>query len=482
MPAHAEATATRGISEALATWAAGVRFETLPAEVVAAARSMLFDSLGVAVRGAISPEATFAAEAVAEQSGPAARFEPGRGQGRRLASLDGFAPRDAAFVNGTAAMALELDDGYSPGGVHPSPPVLPAALAVCDATRATTRDDGEDAFAAFLTAYIVGCEVVCRVAAAAHPASLDRGFHITPVAGVIGAAVASALAAGDDEEGVLHAMGIAGSFAGGLFEFVADGASVKRIHAGHAAASGMLAATLARRGLTGPRSVLEGANGLLEAFAGRRGQAASVVDDLGDTWRVLDRYTKLYPCARHSHAPVDLVLEILEADNHHAAADIERIVIETYGTATKLAFVGASTELDAQMSMPYAVAAAAVHGRLGLDEFDAASRQRTDVLALAERIEVMADADLDAHYPQRRPARVTVAYTDGTAVTRQAEGARGEPYLPVTEDDLDRKFRALTGGVVGAERAAAAAGRLREVATWGAFDEAMTLLAVDDPS
>lgn len=455
------ATPLPRISAELARWAAGSRADGVPSAVTATARRMLKDSLGVAARGAITDEAAIALRAV----GPGvAGDHPGatRVLGHRLL----LPRRDAAFVNGTSSMTLELDDGYSPGGVHPSPGVLPAVLAVVDA--------GSRDLDTFLHAYTIGCEVVCRVAAAAHPLSLDRGFHITPVAGVLGAAVACAMAAGLEADGIGHALGIAGSFAGGLYEFVADGAGVKRIHAGHAAASGILAADLASQGLTGPATVLEGTYGWLAAFAGAgEDRALGILDGLGEQWRIDDHYMKLYPCARHSHAPVDLTLALLDELDHPDAGDIREIVIATYATAIKLDFVGSSTELDAQMSMPYAVAAAAVHGELGLVQFDAATRSDARVLDLARRVAITIDPELDAQYPARRPARVTIRLHDGRVATRSAEGARGEPYLPLSDAELDVKFRRLVADVVGEDTARDTSRALDAMRSWEDLDAAL---------
>lgn len=440
-------TQVESVTRDLVDWAMRVQLTDIPPEVLVEARRGLLDGIGVAVKGAVSLEWEALARALGVVDGAAS---PSGATTRVLGRPLVAEPVKAALLNGTAAMSLELDDGYSQGGSHPTPPVLAAIIA---AGREVTFDR-------VLVAYVVGCEVVCRVSRAGHPEALGRGFHITPVAGVVGATVANAIARDIASDRVLDAVGISGSFAGGLFEFMEGGASVKRIHAGKAASDGVLAIDLALGGITGPPTVLEGRNGLLRAFSGATDERiATITAGLGSEWAFMDRYMKIYPCARHSHGPVDIVLDLI--DRHGLTHDdVADIAVETYTIALKIAHFGDSTTLDAQMSMPYAIAAAMVHKRLDLKEFEQSARSDTRVRDLAARISFAADWAMDELYPVRRPARVTITTLRGERFVGEVEGPYGEPYRPIPDARLRAKFHALCDSVVGVARADAALGLL----------------------
>ncbi len=455
------------ITASLVEWACSLRLNDIPDAVIREARKGLVDGIGVMVRGSTSPEWHSVAKAVKLQSSEEqSSSEEARIVGTRFVT----SPYQAALLNGTAAMALELDDGYSPGGAHPTPPTLAACLAA----------GPEVDFDRFLLAYIVGSEVICRVSRAAHPETLRRGFHITSIAGVVGATISSGIARSVAPKNLLDAVGISGSFAGGLFEFMAGGAGVKRIHAGKAAADGVLAVDLALAGLSGPRTVLEGDNGLLRAFSGASPDRINdVVSELGSDWEYLSRYLKVYPCARHSHGPVDVVIDLVKQHSIRAR-DVASIEVQTYGTALKLAHFGNATVLDAQMSMPYAIAASLIYGRLTLEEFDDERRANSELRELAGRVAFSVDDSMDAAYPQRRPARVTIVTERGERLMGEVEGPFGEPYRPIPDATLAEKFLSLCTPVVGSKAAVQAQASLTASISRESFEESLNLLVKVD--
>lgn len=421
-------------AETLAGWASWLQPEALPAEVVHQARRCVVDHLAAVLAGSRSEPARIVREHLAATEG--------RGASTVIGGDLRLSAANAAFANGTAAHALEVDDGHTRGAFHPGAAVLPAVLAVAEQTGATMDD--------LLVAVVVAYEVSCRVAEAGHPATRRRGFHNTSVAGVFGAAAGAARLLGADTVTLANALGIAGSQAGGLFEFLATGAETKRIHAGNAARGGVVAAELAARGLTGPVSVFEGVDGYGRAFAGDDFRIETLVAGLGTSWSMLDTYLKPYPCCRHLHGPIEAVQEICRSVPGLAPEQVDSITVETYEIAARHDATAVDTLLDAQMSMPFAVATTLRHGSPALAHFEAGSDVGT--AAIMERVEVVVAPDLDAAYPRTRAARVTIR-AGGDELVHQVDQPYGEPSRPLSDADLSAKFRMLVEPVLGPDGA-----------------------------
>jgi 2-methylcitrate dehydratase PrpD len=411
----------------------------------------LIDTVGAMVAGS----GVQAVRAV-EQAYDAAAVPPGP------VALPGFArgfdALHAAYIGGTACHGLEVDDGYRPGSVHPGAVVVPAALALA-AVRPAPGD-------ALLRAIVAGYEATCRIAAACHPRSRWRGFHNTGIAGVFGAAAASGVLLGFDAARMEAAFGAAASSAAGLFSFLAGG-EVKRLHPGHAAREGLLAALVTEAGLPAPPGVLELREGFFSAFAGGDTGAfdprASDLTEAGGVgprsrYAIADCYMKPHACCRHLHAAIDSVLAIMAAEKLRPE-DVHAVRIATYAVAASHAEVGWSAMATAQMSFPFAVATAVVRGRADLTDFDDAARRDPAVLAAARRVSVSVDPVHDADYPRLRAATVVLEASDG----RRFEQYRPEPYGaaadPLSDPALEAKFLGLAAhrGVPAAESRAALA-------------------------
>jgi 2-methylcitrate dehydratase PrpD len=422
------------LTTTLAEWAASVRYEALPAEVVHHAKRVVLDYAAATVVGSTSGPARIVREHLAETEAP--------GPATVVGSSLRFSAANAALANGTAAHGLEVDDGYTPGSYHPGGPVLSAVLATAQARGCSGTD--------ILLATAVGFELSCRLAEAGHPATWRRGFHNTPVLGVFGAAAASASLRGGDAALVANALGIAGSHAGGLFEFLGQGAEVKRLHAGKAGRDGVMSAELAARGLTGPTTVLEGTSGYVHAFTGGDFDADSVLAGLGSEWRMLGTYVKPYPCCRHLHGPIDAILALSEAEPIQVE-DLDSVLVETYTSAARHAGTVFDDLLDAQMSIPYAVAVTLLYGIPGLEHFQADVRGEPAVRRLVEKVHVREARDCARDYPTMRPARVVLRGPGGERGLR-IDQPYGEPSNPMRDRDLEAKLHRLAGPVIGAER------------------------------
>jgi 2-methylcitrate dehydratase PrpD len=299
-------------------------------------------------------------------------------------------------LGGTAAHGIEFDDGFRRGSVHPGCVVLPAALAAAYAERASG--------AALIEAIVAGYETVIAVGAAVHPDLRRRGFHPTGVVGVFGAGMAAGKLYGLSSAALGHALGIGASGAAGLFAFVNGGADVKRLHAGHAAREGLLAALLAREGVLGPPDVLEAHEGFMHAFLGHTGAPLALPPLL--PFGITDCYVKPYPCCRHMQPAIEALIGILR-DENITPDQVERVEVATYAIAAAHARTGWNDFASAQLSFPYLMALALKYRTIRLEHFEEPVRSDGEIGQLARKVTVSAPPDIDHLYPQVRPARVT---------------------------------------------------------------------------
>ena len=444
-----------GPTRALAAFVAELRLDEVDEVARHAARRHLIDTLGAMIAGA-PQQATGAVERALDAAGVPPGPLPVPGLARRRDMLS------AAYIGGTAAHGLELDDGYRPGSVHPGAVVVPPVLALGAMRHASG--------AAVLRAVIAGYEATCRIAAASHPRARWRGFHNTGTAGVFGAATAAAALLGFDADGVENAIGVAASSAAGLFTFLAGG-DVKRTHPGHAAREGLMAALLTESGLAAPRGALEFREGYFNAYAGGDAGAmdAAAIDLLAaggpsprSRFAVAGCYIKPHACCRHIHAAIDAALDILRNEGV-TAAEVERVEIGTYAVAAAHAAVGWTEMTTAQMSFPFVIATALRRGRVGLSDFGAGERADPSVLELTGRVHVSVDPGCEADYPRLRAARLLLVTRDGRRLERYVPEPLGGTRNPLDDAGISDKFLGLAGSVLGAARAEAALAQLWRV-------------------
>ena len=433
-----------GATDELAARAIGLQWSDLDPRTRQETVRHVLDTVGVMVAGASGDVARRAARALAAAGvGTAGTPIPGRSESYDLLQ--------AAYLGGTAAHGMELDDGYREGTTHPGACVVPAALAVA-------HREGSDG-PALLAAVAAGYEAVVAVARACHPQLRRRGFHPTGASGVFGAAVAAARLLDLDAAATSAALGLAASSAGGLFAFLAGGADVKRLHAGNAARDGVLAALLAAEGVEGPPSVIEGPDGFAQAFADGMTRPFEVAPD--GRWGIADCYFKPYPCCRHLQPAAEATFAV-RAEAGVRADEIERIEVETYAIAADHAHTGWGDFASAQLSFPYIMALAARDGAITLRSFDEKTRGDAELTRLAGLVQVAVDPVLDAAYPARRPARVTIVTGRGR-FTSEAMEALGSDEVPLDDAGLDEKFRGLVDPVLGTPRSVALLDALRHL-------------------
>jgi 2-methylcitrate dehydratase PrpD len=447
---HAEILHARhpaaGSTDAIVDFVHQLRGATLSAEVRHYARRHLLDTVGVMIAGAGGNVATHA-EAMLAAARPAGNV-PVPGRARRADLID------TAFLGGTAAHGIELDDGYTKGSVHPGCAVVPAVLAAGFVQGVSGM--------ALIEAVVAGYETVTAIGRAVHPALRHRGFHPTGAVSVFGAAMASGKLRGLSPPQLANALGIAASSAAGLFAFVSGGGDIKRLHAGHAAREGLQAALLAQAGVEGPPNVIEGRDGFMQAFAYERPDLARPIElPPAVPFGITDCYIKPNPCCRHIQPAVEALIAILN-DEGIAEDEVQHVAVETYRIAAEHAATGWDDFASAQLSFRYLLCLALKFRAIRFDYFEDAVRADPAWPALAAKFAISAPHEIDRLYPKLRPARVTVATARGS-FTRLAEEALGSRLVPLDDEGLQAKFHDLVAPVLGEAKARDAAKRLWEI-------------------
>lgn len=349
----------------------------------------------------------------------------------------------AALVNGTAAHGEDFDDTFEGGPVHAGAVVVPAALAICE-----REGLGGDRLAIGVA---TGAELMCRLSLVAPKATHAAGFHPTAVFGALAAAGGVSAALGLSPPAIASALGIAGSMASGIIEYLAEGTSTKRMHAGWAAQSGIRAALMARGGFDGPRTVLEGHHGFYRAFAPSvKPDFEPLLRDLGRTWVMQQLAFKPYACGTMTQPFVDCAIEL--AEQGIRPDDIVEIVCDVgEGTVHRLWEPLAvkhrpPTPYAAKFSTPYCMAAGFFDRRAGFAQFTDSRIQDASVLALASKIRYSINPRDE--YPKNFTGHLRATLTDGRSREVRRPFMRGGVHAPLSDAELEAKFmdNVLYGG------------------------------------
>jgi 2-methylcitrate dehydratase PrpD len=420
---------TIGATRRLARYAVNLRYQDIPPEVISRAKDCLLDTLTVALYGSTKPWSRSVVQFVASL-GLSGRSTILGGNRRAPAHL-------AALANGTMAHAFELDNVRQPGaGVHPGATGFLPALAAAEEQRAGGK--------AFLTAFVAACEVMSRIGVAAGNSLEKRGFHAPGSTGTFGAAIAAGRLMGLDENKMVHALGIAGSYCGGLMEFsrAKDGAMVKRLHLGKAAEGGVTAASLARRGFAGPETVLEGEFGFCRTFSDSP-NLPRLTYRLGREFESLNICIKRYACHINAHAPIE-ALEKLAAQNGFEPRDIVEIAVAGIEKlVTHHAIYQPKDVMSAQYSIPFCVALSLYHDAKNPESFADKRISDENILAMMRRVRLRVDHEIESK-GWDRAARVTLSLKSGGQRSALVVHFRGTPHNPMNESELEEKARNLT--------------------------------------
>jgi 2-methylcitrate dehydratase PrpD len=412
------------IAERLGTWLAASSAAPLPAEARDMAEKLLLDVLGlcVAARGEDYIAATLQAT---DRGGSCTAF----------GHQGGFSAFDSALINGTAAHGEDYDDTFEGGPVHSGAVVVPAVLAICEREGLS----GE----ALLRGIAVGAELMCRLGLVTPKAIHSAGFHPTAVIGALAAAGGVAAALGLSGAQAVSALGIAGSMASGIIEYLAEGTSTKRMHAGWAAQSGIRAALMAKGGFVGPRTVLEGKHGFFKAFApSRQPDFTPLLDRLGDYWVMTTIAFKPYACGTMTQPYIDCAIKLAESGID--AEQIVEIVCDVgEGTVHRLwediaVKQRPPTPYAAKFSTPFCMAVGFFDRRAGFGQFTEGKIKDPRILALAGKIRYQIDPANE--YPSNFTGHLRARLKDGDIVEFEQPHMRGGAREPLSPEELDNKF------------------------------------------
>jgi len=428
-------------TEVFARYAAEFQRQALPAEVIHHAKRAVIDWYASLFPGLGTPPVQQLEDALADD------LDHGRAclVGGRAATA-----RAAALINGTAAHAAEVDDSFREAMYHPGAATIAAALAA-----------GQDVGASglqFLRGVVLGYEVSTRIGVVMGRPHY-RFWHSTGTVGSFGAAAAAGGLMALDEAAFAHALATAATFAAGLQQAFRMDSMSKPLHAGRAAEAGVLAAQLARRGVTGSLDVLDGEAGLGRAMSDGP-DWSRVGATLGHDFHITRLTFKNHIGCGHTFAAIDGALALKERHGIEAG-EIERVHVATYRPALDIAcHTHPTTANEARFSLAYVVATALAHGSVRLAAYEPQRLDDPATRALMERISVAVDPELDAAFPGQRAARVVIETRDGRLLEHLQPNRKGDPEEPLTDAELEGKFMELSSPVIGAERARAWLDRL----------------------
>ena len=412
------------VAEILADDIAALDPAKVPVAVRAKCEDLLIDVVGLCLT-ARNEDYVKAALAGWDDEGPCTAI----GHARRMSAAG------AAFVNGTAAHGEDFDDTFEGGPVHAGAVIVPAVLAACE----RHNPDGPSA----LIGIAVGVKTICRLSVVVPKAVHKAGFHPTAVFGAMAAAAGVGAALKLTPRQLVDALGIVGSMAGGIIEYLAEGTWTKRMHAGWAAQSGLRAALLARAGFIGPRTVFEGVHGLFHGFAHTtKGDYDALTGGFGKRWVTETLAFKPYPCGTMTHPYIDCARRL--AARGVKAEEIREIVCEVgEGTVHRLWEPLAAKQRPpngyaGKFSTPYCIAAGFVRGNVGLIDFSDAAVHDPAVVGLASKVRYQIDPQNP--YPNNFTGHIRAVLADGRVIEERQPHMRGGAHEPLTRADIEEKF------------------------------------------
>lgn len=413
------------VTRALAEYLVRASYAELPNAVVTEAKRSCLNWLGVTVGGCRHEAVETALAAVTEFSGPARASVLGRRE--RLDILH------TALINGISSHVLDFDDTHHRNLVHPSGHVAAAILALAEQMPTISGRE-------FLNAFVLGVEAECRVGNAVWPSHYDAGWHITGTAGVIGAAAAAGKLLGLDSQRMTWALGIAATQAAGFREVF--GTMCKPFHVGRAAQNGLMAALLARKGFTSSERAIEGSRGFTHVLATARDLAA-ITAGLGGRYEILDNTYKPFACGLVIHPAIDGCIQL--RNEHALSADlieqvdlkVHPLVLELTGKRTPV------TGLEGKFSVFHSAAVALIDGMAGEAQYSDARVRDPQVLALRERVRTEIDPTVT-----KDEVKVTIRLRDGRIMSKHVAEVIGSVNRPMTDSDLEAKFRALAAPIL----------------------------------
>ena len=430
-------TPTETITGRLARWAAELRYEDIDEGAVHEAKRYLLDSVGCALGGYLQEDVRIALDVLEETAGDG----PGTvmGSGRKLDVVS------ASLANALMVRVMDYNDIYwQQDPSHPSD-LIPAAIATAERQGLGGRD--------LVVGIVLGHELEMRLCEAAFPGIRERGWHHATLTAFVSPVVAGRML-GLGWEAIQHAIGISASRHATLGAITAGKLTMmKNTGDPMATQSGVLAALLAERGYTGPEHVIDGKEGLVQVM-GPEWKLEVLTEGLGDGWRIERCGMKAFPTEALTHAPISAVLDLVTG-NDLAPADIETVRIRSLARAADIladpSKYDPRSKETADHSLPYVIAAAIVDRQVTPKQFTQDRILADDIRAQLRKVEVVADPEIEAVFPELQRVHVTIETTDGRVLTRELDYPRGDPRNPLTDAEVEAKFAALAEPVLTAE-------------------------------
>lgn len=457
--------ASETVTARIARWAADLRYEHIDAAAIHQAKRILLDSLGCALGGFHQRDVKIYLDLMRETAGP--------GRATVIGSGEKVDPLSASLANALMIRVMDYNDIYwKQDPSHPSD-LIPAAIAGCERLGAEGTE--------LLLGIVLGHELEMRLCEAAVPGIRERGWHHATLTAFAAPVVAGRTLQLDDER-IQHAIGISGSRQATLGAVTAGKLTMmKNTVDPLATQSGVLAAMLAERGYTGPEHVLDGKEGLTQCL-GPDWKLEALTEGLGDSWKIEQCGMKGFPTEALTHAPISAVLDLVR--QHDLAPDAIKIVrVRSLARAADILADASKydprTKETADHSLPYCIAAAIVDRQVTPDQFTPGKIEDPEIRAQLDKVEVVADPEIEAVFPDLQRVVVTIETTDGRSLSHQLDYPKGDHRNPLTDEEIEQKFDSLTEAVL-----SEAARRKAKMAVWQlerlpSVGDLMDLLAAD---
>jgi len=419
------------ISYAMAEKISRIRFDDLPTPVIEKTKLLILDTIGVAMAGSSAPGCKEVVDQITACGG------------KRESSILVYGPKVpaflAAFVNSMMAHARDFDETHDKALTHALVSVLPTALAVAEQSKKTTG-------AEFITAIVLGTDVVCRLGLAFQPQEAKgrsfSGWHFSAINGFFGSAATAAKLMKFDQTRLHNTLGIVYSQVAGSRQPRADGALTKRMQPALAAKGGIFSAFLAASGITGAKNIFEGDYGFFKLYREPSVpyDANELTDEFGQRFEILNISVKPYPCARPTHAAIRPTIDLVKREDI-AAKNVQQVTVsvphKSFESVGKPFEIRTNAQVDAQFSIPYTVAVAIARRDVTLADFETEAVQNPEILKLARKVDVVIDPEAEGW----TPVEIEITLKGGQSHSTKETVLRGDPENPMNKEEITNKFR-----------------------------------------
>jgi 2-methylcitrate dehydratase len=453
------------VTAKMSRWAAGLEFRHIAPEAVYQAKRFLLDSVGCALGGYQQHDVKIALEVMDEVAGPGLATVIGTGQ-----RMD---PVSASLANALMIRCMDYNDIYwKQDPSHPSD-IFPAAIACCE----RAGSDGKE----LIVGLVLGHEFEMRLCEAAFPGIRERGWHHATLTAFVSPIVAGR-ALHLPWEQIQHAIGISASRHCTLGAVTAGKLTMmKNTVDPMATQSGVFAALLAERGYSGPEHVIDGKEGLAHVFK-PEWRLEVLTDGLGDSWRITQCGMKAFPTEALTHTPISAVLDLVKSNDLHPD-QVEKIQIRSLARAADIlsdpSKYDPRTKETADHSLPYVIAAALVERRVTPVQFTMERIMDPRVREQLQKVEVVADPEIEKVFPALQRVIVHIDTTDGRSYQKQLDYPKGDPRNPLTDQEVEEKFAALADGVLSSGAQKRVKDAIWSLERVGSVSELMALMEAD---